>query len=128
MSDIFVTFLRISSSPLFGGEGSALETYLTSDSGWSKFFLMEHRYFRWKISQVQTPAWTGFEPTIYCTDDECSTTSANSPPKVKNSDKLLLKIETMQDVPLESGYKYLWILQSYENLQSDVKVQAWNLY
>ena len=48
--------------------------------------------------------------------------------KVKTTDGLELSIGTMQDVQVETGYKYLGILQAHENMQTKVKEKASSLY
>ena len=44
--------------------------------------------------------------------------------KVKNTQGLQLDVGTMKDAPLDTGYKYLGILQSDDNLQTEVKTKA----
>ena len=48
--------------------------------------------------------------------------------KVKSTKGLQLSIRTIQDVPLETGYKYLGILRTEENLLTEVKYGATSLY
>ena len=48
--------------------------------------------------------------------------------KVKTNEGLELSIGTMQDVQVETGYKYIEILQAYENMQTKVKEKASSLY
>ena len=48
--------------------------------------------------------------------------------KVKSTEGLQLSIGTIQDVSLETRYKYLGIMQTMENMLTEVKEKAISLY